>query len=48
MEGHEADFCLATPTKLIRVVEVSSGLLAPHLGDISSKGWIAAGAQKEN
>jgi hypothetical protein len=31
MEEPEADVCLATPTKLIRVVEVLSDLLAPHL-----------------
>jgi hypothetical protein len=35
MEEPEADFCLATPTKLIRVLEVSSDLLAPHLGEIN-------------
>jgi hypothetical protein len=34
MEGPEADFRLATPTKLIGVVEVASDLFAPHLGEI--------------
>jgi hypothetical protein len=34
MEGPEADFRLATPTKLIRVVEVASDLFAPYLGEI--------------
>ena len=34
MEEPEADFRLATPTKLICVVEVASGLFAPHLGEI--------------
>lgn len=34
MEGPEADFRLATLTKLIRVVEVAIDLFAPHLGEI--------------
>jgi hypothetical protein len=34
MEGPEADFRLATLTKLISVVEVSSDLFAPYLEEI--------------
>jgi len=36
MEGPEADSRLATPAKLIRVVEVASDLFASHLGEITS------------